>query len=55
MAKRKTPFDPKAQAAEFQRRAQELVDAGELNPIEGERALDALVRSSANRKENESD
>lgn len=44
MAKRKEPFDPVKQAAEFRRRAQELVDDGTLDPIEGERALDALVR-----------
>ena len=36
------------QAARFRSEAQKLIDAGELNPIEGEEALDKLVRKAAN-------
>lgn len=32
------------QSARFKRDAQRLIDAGELNPIEAEKALEALIR-----------
>lgn len=37
-------MSPAEQSAEFQKFAQEQIDAGELDPIAADRALDALVR-----------
>ena len=34
------------QSKRFKKDAQELIDAGELNPTEADAALDALVRKS---------
>ena len=47
MPKKKNPETPEEQAERFRREAQKLVDAGLLNPTEGETALDAFVRSGA--------
>ena len=44
MPKRKAKFDQAEQSERFRKAAQGMIDAGELNPIEGEKALDALVR-----------
>jgi polyhydroxyalkanoate synthesis regulator phasin len=44
MPKRKAKFDQAKQSAQFKKAAQDMVDAGELDPIEAERALDAVVR-----------
>jgi polyhydroxyalkanoate synthesis regulator phasin len=49
MPKKKEPDDPKAQSERFEKAVQELVDAGELNPIEAEKALDAIVEASLKR------
>lgn len=46
MPKRKTKFDQAEQSERFRKAAQDMIDAGELNPIEGEKALDALVRNA---------
>ena len=46
MPKRKTKFDQTEQSERFRKAAQDMIDAGELNPIEGEKALDALVRNA---------
>lgn len=46
MPKRKEKFDQAAQSERFRKAAREMIDAGELNPIAGEKALDALVRSA---------
>lgn len=35
------------QSARFRSEAQKLIDAGELNPIEAEAAMDRLVRKAA--------
>jgi hypothetical protein len=50
MPKKKNPQTAEEQAARFRREAQKLVDAGTLNPTEGESALDAFVRSRAGGK-----
>lgn len=47
MPKKKHNETPEEQSARFLAEAQKLVDAGELNPIEAEAALDRLVRSQA--------
>jgi polyhydroxyalkanoate synthesis regulator phasin len=44
MPKKKEPDDPKAQSDRFKKAAQELIDAGELNPTEADKALDGVVR-----------
>jgi polyhydroxyalkanoate synthesis regulator phasin len=44
MPKRKAPFNQAEQSERFKKAAQDMIDAGELDPIEGERALDSLVR-----------
>jgi hypothetical protein len=46
MPKKKVPDDPKAQSERFEKAAQELIDAGELNPTEASSALDKLVSKS---------
>ncbi len=50
MPKKKNPETPEEQAERFRREAQKLVDAGSLNPIEGESGLDAFVRFDAGGK-----
>jgi polyhydroxyalkanoate synthesis regulator phasin len=51
MPKKQTKDDPKAQSERFEKAVQELVDAGELDPIEAgeafERALKRAVQSGA--------
>ena len=49
MPKKKVQETPKEQAARFRKDAEKLIEAGELNPIEAGRALDALVRQGASR------
>jgi len=44
MPKRKAPFNQAEQSEQFKRAAKEMVDAGELDLTEAERALDAFVR-----------
>lgn len=50
MPKKKNPQTAEEQAENFRREAQKLVDDGSLNPTEGERLLDAFVRSAAGGK-----
>lgn len=50
MPKKKNPETPEEQAERFRREAQKLVDAGSLNPTEGESGLDAFVRRGAGGK-----
>ena len=44
MPPRKNPESPKEQSERFKRDAQKLIDAGELNPTEADKALDGLVK-----------
>lgn len=44
MPKKLKPESEAEQSGRFRREAQRLIDAGELNPIEGEVILDKLVR-----------
>ena len=46
MPKKLNPETPQEQSARFIRVARKLVDAGELDPIEADAAMDALVRKS---------
>lgn len=47
MPKKKRHESQAEQSARFKRDAQRLIDAGELNPIEAEKALEALVKRVA--------
>lgn len=47
MPKKKKQETQKEQSERFEKAVQELVDAGELNPTEAERALDSLVSKHA--------
>ena len=44
MPKKLKPESEAEQSERFRREAQRLIDAGELNPIEGERAIERLIR-----------
>lgn len=44
MPKRLKPETPEEQSERFRREAQKLIDAGELNPTEGAKALDRIIR-----------
>ena len=44
MPKKKNPETPEAQSDRFRRDAQKLIEAGELNLTDADRALDKLVR-----------
>ncbi len=46
MPKKKNPETPEEQAERFRRESERLVQAGELDPIAGERALDRLTRKT---------
>ena len=46
MPTKKNPETQAEQSNRFKKDAQKLVDAGELNPTDAERALDKLVRKS---------
>jgi hypothetical protein len=46
MPKRKEKLTQAEQSERFRRDAQRLIDAGELDPIEAERAVDALIQKS---------
>lgn len=46
MAKKKNLENPEDQVKRFEAEVQRLIDAGELNPTEAERELDAAVRAS---------
>ncbi len=45
MPKKKNPETPAQQSARFLAEAQKLIDAGELNLIEADAAVDSLVRN----------
>jgi len=44
MPKKKNPETPQEQSARFKKEAKRLIEAGEFNLAEGERALDDLVK-----------
>jgi hypothetical protein len=44
--KKKQTEPPDEQSKRFAEDAQRMIDAGELNPIEADKALDAIVRAS---------
>lgn len=45
MPKKAKSETPEEQSKRFKKEAQKLIDAGELNPTEGDKALDQLVRT----------
>jgi hypothetical protein len=47
MPKKKRPETPEQQSERFKRSAQELIDAGILNPTEGDAGLDEFVRNKS--------
>jgi hypothetical protein len=44
MPKKLNPETPEEQSKRFRDEVQKLIDAGELNPTEAEKALDSLIR-----------
>ena len=48
MPKKLNPETPEEQAKRFQKEARKLVRDGELDPADGEKALDTVVRKQAN-------
>lgn len=46
MPKKKRHESQAEQSARFKRDAQKLIDAGELNPTDAERALERIVKSA---------
>lgn len=50
MPKKQTKDNPEAQRRRFEKAVQELVDAGELDPIEADEAFDRLTRQPFIRK-----
>jgi len=44
MPKKKPGMTPEEQSEKFRETVREMVDAGELNPIEAEQKLDQLMR-----------
>ena len=49
MPKKQNAESAKEQSNRFEREAQRLIDAGELNPTEADAAVDNLVRRSKNK------
>ena len=47
MPKAKNKLTPEEQRRRFEEEVRKRIDAGELNPIEADKALDELVRRSA--------
>jgi hypothetical protein len=47
MPKKKPGMTPEQQSESFKAKARELIDAGELNPTDADRAMDRLVRTAA--------
>ncbi len=45
MPKKQSKETQKDQSERFEREAQKLIDAGELNPIEADKALDRLTQN----------
>ena len=54
MPKKKIEESPADQSKRFQRFAQDMIDAGELNRTEAELGLDGVVRSSQPRNDTNS-
>jgi polyhydroxyalkanoate synthesis regulator phasin len=46
MPKKKPGMTPEEQSEAFKAKVREMVDAGELNPIDADKALDKLVRAT---------
>ena len=51
MPKKAKTETPKQQAARFAAEVARLIEVGELSPTEADKALDNMVRISANRRE----
>lgn len=49
MPKKSKPESEAEQSERFRREAQKLIDAGSLDPEQGDAALDALVKRSRNK------
>lgn len=49
MPKKKRQESQAEQSARFKRDAQRLIDAGELDPVEGAAAVDALMKQAKHR------
>lgn len=49
MPKRKETLSPEEQSQRFRDEVRRRIDAGELNPIEADAAMDNLIRSEAKR------
>jgi hypothetical protein len=47
MPKKKPGMTPEEQKKAFRAKVREMIDAGELSPIDADAALDALVRKGA--------
>ncbi|MGI8705836.1 MAG: hypothetical protein ACR2JJ_08610 [Sphingomicrobium sp.] len=47
MPKKKPGMTPEQQKEAFRAKVREMIDAGELNPTEADRAMDELVRRAA--------
>lgn len=45
MPRKSKPETPEEQSERFRREAQKLIDAGELDPAEGERVLEKALRN----------
>ena len=52
MPQKKQQETPEEQSERFQKEAQRLIDAGELNPTETEAAVDRIVSQTAQSKRN---
>lgn len=52
MPKKKPGMTPEQQSERFREKVRELVDAGELNPIEADEALERMLRRAAPPKPN---
>lgn len=55
MPKKKRQESQKEQSARFQRDASALVEAGELNPIEADEAMNRMVRAGVRKRPESSD
>lgn len=51
MPKKLNPETREEQAKRFRKEARKLVKSGDLDPVAGEAATDALVKRSANKKD----
>lgn len=51
MPKKKVELTPEQQSELFRKVVRELVDAGELNPIDADKAMDKLVSTASKRRD----